>query len=161
MHRIYLLIVMQVLLAHVALGQELDEDSSWSKEIGRGYDYYSRFDFTRYSKSEIQIAKRKYLQIKSALYRDDWEGEYTRETMLGRAHLIWSRDHGFVYDYVYRTLANVEYGRVVLRGDSVFLVSERYPVEKQMRFPEDELIRVKFGERHLMVARSELNDFAL
>ena len=155
-----LIVLLSIAFCHPATAQSLDEDSNWYKEIGRGDYYYSHFDFTRYSKKEIQSAKSKYLQIMADPLQDEWAGSYTRETVLGRANLTWSQ-RGFVYDYIYHTLANIEYGRVVLRGDSVFLVSERSPVGKRMRFPEGELIRVKFGERHLMVPQSELNDFAL
>ncbi|MEO8041229.1 MAG: hypothetical protein ABI646_01350 [Acidobacteriota bacterium] len=140
--------------------QPIDDESNWYKEIGRVDNGNSRFDFTRYSKNDIQLAKSKYLQIMAAPHQNEWEGKYSRETMLGRVGLVWSQQ-GFVYDYVYHTLANIDYGRVALRGDSILLVSERFNVQKPNPFLEGELIRVRFGERHLMIARNGLKDFAI
>ncbi len=162
MHRTYLIIASCLLLAIVTTGQDLDEDSNWYREIGRAYDGYSSFDFTRYTKDEALFAKKKYLQIESDGSLDEWEGLYTRETMLGRAELIWSSRHGFVYAYIYHTLANIDYGQVVRRdGDSILLVSDRKTPARRSRFIDGDHVRVRFGERHLLVSKNILKDFAL
>jgi len=142
-------------------GQAVDEESTWYKEIGRPYDGYSRFDFTKYTKDEIQLAKTRFIQIESDKSLDEWEGLYSRQTMLGQAELIWNSRRGFVYTYVYHTLASIDFGRVVLRGDSILLVSDRGPARRSRSFIKGEHIRVKFGDRHLLVERTRLADFAL
>lgn len=160
MHRGYLVIASWLLLAVPTYGQALDPESNWYKETGRQVDHYSRFDFSRYSASDIQSAKHKYLQILSGPLQDDWSGSYSRPTLLGRAELTWS-DHGFVYAYIYHTLANIDYGRALPRSDSVSLVSEKWPGGKPNAFLEGEHIKVKFGERHLLVPKSKLDEFAI
>jgi hypothetical protein len=80
---------------------------------------------------------------------------------LGSAELTWSQHRGFVYHYVYHTLSNIDYGRVMAHGDSLLLVSERFGPSKPNRFLAGKHIRVKFGERHLLVQRSRLSDFAV
>lgn len=161
MNRIYRLIVLQFLLALVAVGQGIDAESNWYKEIGRGDNSYSGFDFTRYSRNDIQAARTRYLRIMSEKSPDEWEGSYSRQTMLGRAELIWSLDNGFVYAYVYHTLAAIDYGEVATRGDSILLISRKTSSGKPNRFLGGEHIRVKFGERHLLVQRDRLDEFAI
>jgi hypothetical protein len=154
-------VLLSTLLITTGRGQALAEDSSWYREIGRPYDGYSGFDFTKYSKEEITTAKAKFLQVESDKSLNEWEGLYSRQTMLGQAELIWSSRHGFVYAYVYHTLASIDFGRVVLQGDSILLVSERKPARGVSTFINGEHIRVKLGERHFLVERSRLKDFAI
>jgi hypothetical protein len=160
MRQIFLLFFLVPLLALAVQAQEFDDESNWYKEIGRGDDYYTRFDFKRYSPEDIRNAKRKYLEIVAERSQDEWAGSYTRQTMLGRAEIIWSKHSGFVYHYVYHTLASIDYGRVATSDDSIFLVSERNRPPAKWNL-ETELIRVKLGERRLLVPKDRLRDFAL
>lgn len=148
-----------LLFLSTVFGQDFTDDSNWYKEIGRGDDYYSRFDFRRYSENDIRLAKAKYRRIAEETLSHEWSGSYTRETMLGSAELTWSRS-GYVYTYVYHTLANIDYGKVIDNGDSITLVSERYPSGKPNDFLGSKLVRVRFGERRLLVAKGDLRDFA-
>jgi hypothetical protein len=144
-----------------ASGQVFDEESNWYKEIGIRDDYYSRFDFTRYTKEDVQKAKDKYLSIASVLTNDEWSGTYRRQTMLGGAEITWDRKKGFVYTYVYHTLAGLDFGKVKTVRDSVSFVPERLTVRKVKHFFEGEHIQVKFGEKHLLVPKSRLAEFAI
>jgi len=78
---------------------------------------------------------------------------------LGSSEITWEQKVGFVYAYVYHTLANIDYGRVTADSDSVKFASERPLVGK--RFFEVDHIKVKFGEKHLLVPKSRLTDFAI
>lgn len=141
------------------LGQINFEESNWSKEIGRHDDWYSRFDLKRYTKEDVEKAKAKFLKIASEKSNDEWTGSYRRETMLGSAEITWHPNSGYVYTYVYHTLAGLGFGRVKSTGDSVSFVSER-PGIKHPSF-ESELIRVKLGERHLLVPKERMTEFAI
>lgn len=154
-----LVLVISIGFAADPLGQNIDEESNWYRSIGRSYDGYSRFDFTRYTKHDVDVARTKFLQIESDKSRDEWEGLYTREAMLGRAELIWSHRGGFVYAYVYHTLASIDHGHVIIdAGGSIRLVSGRSPGNK---FIGGDHVKVRFGERHLLVPQNMLKDFAM
>lgn len=159
--RIYLIATMSLLFSFFCAAQTIDQESNWYKEIGKHDDYYSRFDFSRYTKSDVENAKAKYLRIASAPTNDEWAGTYRRQTMLGSAEITWDRKNGFVYSYVYHTLANIDYGSAKTTGDSVSFVSEKPTVRKGKRFFEGDHIGVKFGEKHLLVPKSRLSDFAI
>src|SRR5688572_4509770 len=116
--RIFLIAITSFLFSLFCAAQTIDEESNWSKEIGKQDDYYTRFDFRRYTKDDVEKAKAKYLRITSAANDDEWAGTYRRETMLGSAEITWDRKNGFVYTYVYHTLANIDFGSVVSTGDS-------------------------------------------
>lgn len=156
------IIILLFLLCSIAgLGQINFEESNWHKEIGRYDDWYSRFDLTRYTKEDVETAKAKFLKIASAKPSDEWTGSYRRQTMLGSAEITWDGDNGYVYAYVYHTLANLGYGRVKLSGDSIRFVSERPATLKRSYSFETEYIRVKFGERHVLVPKDRLAEFAV
>lgn len=159
--RIYLIAILLLAFGVGANGQVFDDESNWFKEIGRGDDFYSRFDFTRYTPKDVQLAKDRYLKIASGVTNDEWAGSYARQTMLGRAEILWDGQNGFVYSYVYHTLANLDYGSVKSVDDSITFVSKRVLTGKQVRFFEGDHIKVKFGERHLLVPKSRLTDFAI
>jgi hypothetical protein len=161
MARVYLIVLLHLLIAGVSSGQGPDEESNWYKEIGRGDDPYSGFDYRKYTKDDIAKAKSKYLQIASERSNDDWAGSYSTSSMLGRAEIIWDKNNGFVYHFVYHTLASIDYGKVVTRGDSVWFASERFGTKDLKRSYEAEHIRVKLGQRHLLVPENRLKDFAI
>ena len=148
-------------LCFVAAAQISFEESNWYKEIGRYDDYYSRFDLTRYTKADVEAAKSKYLKIASAKSNDEWTGAYRRETMLGSAEITWGGQNGFVYTYVYHTLANLDYGSVKAVGSSIAFVPERKLDGNRKRFFEGKHIQVKFGERHLLVPEDRMAEFAI
>lgn len=159
--RIYLIAILLLTFVVCANGQAIDEESNWFKEIGRHDDHYSRFDFTKYTKEDIQKAKSKYFQISAVHTNDEWAGLYSIGTMLGHSEIVWNREQGFVYNYVYHTLANIDYGNIVATDDSVWFQSDRFKNKKQKRFFEVEYTKVKFGEKHLLVPKSRLSDFAV
>ncbi len=165
LHRLFPIAILTSLFSIPFADQTIDEESNWYKEIGKGEDYYSRFDFSRYTKSDVVRAKTKYLRITSITgdetADDEWIGTYRRETMLGGAEITWDRRNGFVYTYVYHTLANIDYGRLLSTNDSITFISEKPTVRKRKRFLEEEHIAVKFGERHLLVPRGRLSEFAI
>lgn len=161
MIRICLIVIVFLTSVVSSISQVFDEESNWYKEIGKRDDYYSRFDFSRYTKSDVAKAKAKYLQIASLTTDDEWVGTYERQTMLGSAEITWDRKNGFVYTYVYHTLANLDYGRLISTVDSVTFVAERPTASKRKRFFEEEHIAVKFGEKHLLVPTSRLSEFAI
>ncbi len=142
-------------------GQTVDDESNWYKETGRHDDFLSRFDFTRYTRSDVESATAKYQRITSAAASDEWVGTYKRQTMLGRSELTWDRNNGFVYAYVYHTLAGIDYGKVISTGHSVTFVPERPTPPKRQQFFKGEHIQVKFGERHLLVPKDRLEEFAI
>jgi hypothetical protein len=81
--------------------------------------------------------------------------------MLGNAEIIWNASDGFVYHYVYHTLASLDYGRVSATAHTVRFTSERNLSRAAKRFFEIEYVKVKFGEKHLLVPKTKLADFAL
>ena len=154
------LVIIFLIVAFGSQAQPIDfEESNWHKEIGRYDDWYSRFDLTRYTKEDVEKAKAKFLRIASEKSNDEWSGSYRRQTMLGSAEITWHPNSGYVYAYVYHTLAALGYGQVKSTGDSVSLVSERADY-KNHSF-ESELIRVKLGERQLLVPKERMKEFAI
>jgi hypothetical protein len=154
--------ILLILLAvmGVAVGQIDYDESNWGKEIGRD-DYYSRFDLNRYTKGDVETAKAKFLRIKEEKAEDEWVGTYRRDTMLGRAEIAWHPQHGFVYTYIYHTLACLDYGGVKSFGDTVNFLPARRITSNWKRFIEAEQVKVKFGERHLLVPKDRMAEFAL
>lgn len=157
--RIYLIAILLLLFSSFSVGQTIDEESNWYKEIGRYDDPYSRFDFKSYTKAELETAKSRYLSISSAKPADEWEGSYSIGTFLGHGEITWNRQNGFVYHYVYHTLASLDFGSATVRGDSVLFRSERTKGGTK-RFFEVEYIKVMFGDRHLLLPKARLRDFA-
>lgn len=157
--RLFLLLGVIISLGEFSSGQQFDQDSNWYKEIGKHDDYYSRFDFSRYTEEDVITAKTKYLKISSQA-GDEWTGSYRRATMLGHAELTWDHQNGFVYTHIYHTLANLDYGSVQVGRDLVSFIPERETL-KSKRFVEGAHIKVKFGERHLLVPKNRIAEFAL
>ena len=141
--------------------QSLDEDSNWFKLVKDRDDYYSRFDFTRYSAREVLQAAKIYKQIESTPAVDEWEGVYGTQVAVGESELRWSSRHGFVFHHVYHTLAVLDHGTV--RADSSSL--QLYPLNttRKTKSPlfTDKLIKVKVGQKHFLVPESRLRDFAV
>lgn len=159
--RIYLVAIISLMLSLFCTAQTIDEESNWYREIGKHDDYYSRFDFSRYTKSDVEKAKAKFLRISSTPTSDEWAGTYRRQTMLGSAEITWDRKNGFVYTYVYHTLASIDYGSTRSTDHSLTFVSEKPTGRRVHRFIDEEHIQVKFGERHLLVPKSRLSEFAI
>ena len=159
--RIYLIAITSLLFPLFCIAQTIDDESNWYKEIGKRNDPYSSFDFTRYTKSDIEKAKAKYLRIAATTTDDEWAGTYRWQRMLGITELTWDLKNGFVYTHAYHTLASVDYGSTISTTDSVAFVSEKPTVRKGKYFLEGEHIRVKLGEKHLLVPESRLSDFAI
>lgn len=158
MRHLILIAITCLVASSVVMGQVLEEPSDWRKETGRESDFYSRFDFRRYSIKDVENAKSKYLSIVSKVTRDEWSGTYTRGTMLGYSELVWNETDGFVYAYTYHTLGHLDYGRVKFAGNSISFISQKAVHLTQSNF--EEYVRVRFGERHLLVGKRKLADFA-
>jgi hypothetical protein len=139
-------------------GQIDFDQSNWLKEIGRRDNVYSRFDLTRYTKSDVENAKAKYFRITSVQPVDEWEGRYDRGSILGTMELIWNSRDGFVYFYVYHTLGGLNFGQVRTNGTAVSFTNEGG--SKSTWLKEGDFVKVMFGERHLLVPRSRLGEFA-
>lgn len=147
-----------ICLSVTLFGQTFDEDSNWFKEIGRYDDYFSRFDFRRYTKEDVAIAKLKFLEIEGDKTLNEWEGLYYRESMVGHEELMWSRKSGFVQTYTYHTLAFLRYGTVDSTGDFLSLRSTKSQATK--RDGSARLTKVKFGNTHFLVPVNSLAFFA-
>ncbi len=154
-----LLLFVYFLFAGTAICQEIDEEGNWFKEIGKGDDYYTRFDFRRYTKEDVIEARDRYLKIASTPPLDPWAGSYYRQTMLGGSQIMWNPQDGFVYTYIYHMLRSVDYGRVIDSVDSVQFISER--LNKGHSSVQIGYIRVKLGARHMLVPKDRLTDFAV
>lgn len=162
MRRIYLTIVLFSFAAITSNGQKFDDDSNWYKEIGRGDDYHTRFDFTRaYSREDVARAAKMYQVIEATAPIDEWEGVYSTYIALGEAELRWRTNEGFVFYSVYHTLADLEYGGVVNGETFVRLRWEKKGIRKgRSALFADRLLKVKVGNRHYLVPESRLKDFA-
>ena len=149
-----------ILLTFISLtavnGQSFNEDSNWFKEIGRYDDYYSRFDFRRYTESDVIKAKAKYLEIESDKNLDEWEGLYHKEAMLGHDELMWNALSGYVKTYTYHTLSSLDYGTAERIGLTISLRS----IKSGKLGKAEELCFVKFGNTHFLVPQKSLSYFA-
>ncbi len=143
----------------ICLGQEIDPDSNWFREIKGIDDVYTRFDLNRYTINDVEKAKNKYLQIEQTGHSNIWEGIYTRGTETGDARLHWNSTDGFVYFYVYHTLGSLDYGSMIDTGDSIKMTSEKEPDTKSRPGSSYNLIKVKFGNKHFLVPENRLKDF--
>ncbi|HEX6279756.1 MAG TPA: hypothetical protein VFZ49_07020 [Pyrinomonadaceae bacterium] len=148
-------------LSVVTISQTLDEDSNWFKLVKDRDDYYSRFDFTRYSAPDVLNAAKIYKRIESTPPADEWEGVYGTQVAVGESELRWSARHGFVFHHVYHTLSVLDHGTV--RADSSSLQLHPLNTTRKTKSPlfTDKLIKVKVGKKHFLVPESRLKDFAL
>lgn len=137
-------------------GQTFDDDSNWFNEIGRYNDYYSRFDFRRYTENDVLKAKSKYLEIENDKNLDEWEGLYHKEAMLGHDELIWSVRSGYVETYTYHTLASLDYGKTERKDSTIYLKS----LKSGKPGSAEQLCLVKFGNTHFLVPPKSLSYFA-
>ena len=147
-------------LAGVSLGQTLDEDTNWFKEIGRSDDFCTRFDFARYSIDDVLKAKRRYLEVNGSTRGDQWHGVYRGGAeAVGSVELHWNDRFGYVYFYVYHTLASLDHGSVVEDAESVRMVSEKSAGFPKRFDSKRKLIKVLYGERRFLVPEDRLPDF--
>lgn len=137
--------------------QGVDRESNWYKETGRHDDWFTHFDFKRYSEDDVLAAKSRYLQIVQQGDLDVWEGEYRQGVMLGTAELAWSRENGFVKAFIYHSLQGLNYGKISVKDGVVVFLSEK-PSNRADR--TDAFVQVKFGEVRYLVPREKLTDFA-
>jgi hypothetical protein len=154
-----LLIAILLLSSSYLTGQSTDDENNWYKETNRGDNWYTKFDFHRYTKDDIQTAKTKYLQIVARQDLDEWEGTYYQHVMLGHTELTWSRDDGFVEARTYHTLAGLNYGRTTNNFESVRFYSEK-PTKPSTKTQHEEFIKVKFGNAHFLIPQQYLRNFA-
>lgn len=146
-------------LFQICIGQEIDFEGNWFREI-KGYDdYYTRYDFNSYTKDDVIKAKRRFDLIKQFPPKDEWEGIYTFSTETGSTELYLSFTAGFVNYHVYHTLRRLDYGSAFDKTDSVKLVSEKSKKSRRSIF-STKLIKVKFGDKHFLVPKNRLQDFA-
>ncbi|MBX3289902.1 MAG: hypothetical protein KF855_11225 [Acidobacteria bacterium] len=137
-----------------------DEESNWYKEIGKGDNWYSRFDFTRYTEEDILAAKSKYSRIAENLSKDEWSGYYIQNRMLGVEELTWGNETGYVRTYIYHTLVFIDYGKAISKQDSIAFISEKPVLSPRRPVSMPNLIKVKFGDSHFLVPQKYLLDFA-
>lgn len=157
--RIYLIVILLLALGVGANGQEFDEESNWYKEIGRDDDYYTRFDFNRYTKADVLNAKQRYKTISSNITKGDWYGIYSSGVEIGSNELHWNPFGGFVYFYVYHTLGSLDYGSIVEDADSLVMHSEKTDQKSSQKYLKNRLIKVVFGEARFLVPEKRLSDF--
>ncbi len=155
-----LILVLLSLQSFAALGQTIDPESNWRKEVLGIDDYMSRFDLSRYTLNEIALAKARYSSLKSIEPIDEWEGTYRKGTMLGTDELTWSLANGFVNTYIYHTLAVLDFGHSLSTNDTVTLFSERAPHPKYRKPLKETFVKVRFGNSHYLVPQKRLSDFA-
>ena len=155
--RIHLIAILLLLLSSYSSAQTID-DGNWYKETGRGDNWYTKFDFKRYKKDDVLRSKSKYLQIVSRRDLNEWEGHYRQPVMLGEAELIWSSNDGFVEAYTYHTLAGLNFGRTVDHDEKVQFHSEKPTTASKLI--DRELIKVRFGDTHFLIAQKHLRNFA-
>lgn len=154
--RIRLIAVLSLLVTSYSFAQTTNEEN-WYKETGRGDNWYTKFDFKRYTKDDVRRASSKYLRIVGREDLNEWEGHYRLPLMLGEAELIWSSKDGFVEAYTYHTLAGLNFGRTVNHHEKVQFHSEKPTASKLIG---RELIKVKFGDTHFLIAQIYLRNFA-
>lgn len=140
-------------------GQEIDFEGNWFREI-KGYDdFYTSYDFDRYTKDDVVNAKKRFELIKQLPPKDEWEGVYSNNVEIGARELHWNSTGGFVDYYVYHTLSSLDYGSASDKPDSVKLVSEKSPDSKRKSYFSTNLIKVKFGDKHFLVPEMGIQDF--
>ena len=144
----------------LATAQTLDEDSNWFKLVKDRDDYYSRFDFTRYSTEDVIAAAALYRKIEETTPADEWEGVYSTGIEVGDNELRWRSNQGYVFHYVYHTLGDLQYGRILSEPVFVRLESARTNQKKKSPLFTNRLVKVKIGQRHYLVPESRLKDFA-
>ncbi|MEP7149872.1 MAG: hypothetical protein ABI857_13410 [Acidobacteriota bacterium] len=156
---LYAIFLAIVVSPSLTVCQTRDDESNWFKLVKDRDDYYSRFDFTRYSADDVLKAARIYKQIEETTSADEWEGLYSTQVAIGEAELRWRASKGFVFHHVYHTLSSLQYGAVLAEASAVRLIS---PNARQVKSPlfRDRLIKVKFGKKHYLVPQSRLRDFA-
>ena len=143
-------------LVEVSFTQIPDPENNWYKEIGRGNNPYSGFDFRRYTKDDVLRAKEKYNQLINS-NSSEWEGTYSRNSMLGISELVWSAKIGFVSWYAYHSLVSLAYGRIERTDDVIKFRSEKPSTGK---VESDPLVLVKLGDIHFLVPKDKLSSFA-
>lgn len=161
MKRLKFSVILSVALAlsRISVGQTIEEGGNWYKETRGLDDYYSQFDFNKYSKSDVVKAVRKYKQIEQNKPNAEWEGLYLTDSETGNAELHWNGTDGYVFYYVYHTLASLDFGSSENSESAVRLISESSQASKaSMRF-SSRLVKVKFGSKHFLVPEKHLSDF--
>lgn len=159
MRQVFISPFLIVFLSLTFFSQSIDDETNWYKEIGRGDDYYSRFDFTRYTKNDVVSAKRRYLAITSNPSTNDWHGAYGRGVAVGSIEIHWST-LGYVSFYVYHTLAWLDHGSVTEDAGTVRMLSELDASMKKRRVMVDNpLVKVRYGERRFLVPERRLQNF--
>ena len=141
-----------------ASSQDIDEESNWFKEIRGQDDYYSRFDFTRYTKADVRRAIQRYHAIVSSNDKNDWHGKYTRNVESGQTEFHWSSS-GYVSFHVYHTLAALDFGSVRENADTVQMFSETDASAKKRPIVENTYVKVRYGDRRFLVPEKRLQAF--
>lgn len=130
------------------------------------HDYALCYEYKNYSKEDVAGAQLKFGKIKADIEAksDEWTGKYI--AMFGgevnRVGLIYSPQNGYVRYNVYTcrpTLRSVSYGDVsdeptVLWTKPVYSLNTRRKTADPTKY-----IKVKWGEKHLLVEESDLKGF--
>ncbi len=156
-----LIFIILLFISQIIFGQENYENRNWYKDT-KGFDnFYSSYEFgRRYTKDNIEEAIGKYHFIKSFTPTDDeWEGIYTSDSMLGYLELFWNSEGGYVKSYYYHTLSSIDYGDVKNQTDSVEFISRKNSSNDKKSAAGNNLIKVKYGDRHYLVPENLLEKF--
>jgi hypothetical protein len=156
-----------ILAFQISFGQDyqIDEDN-WLGEMGY-YQEFLRHIYPNkfYTKEDVVKAKEKFSLIKSSNSDDEWEGYYQRHGELNQYGLIWNSASGFIRYNIYTCaieLRGIWFGNIVNTSDAVTLNYEKpihYFYPKKKVFNQENLIKVKIGEKHFLVPKSDLKDF--
>jgi hypothetical protein len=154
-HKFFSLALVLLFTFQNSLSQKIDVSGNWYKEIKGIDDVYTRYDFKKYTISDVAEAKKRFQLITRSLANDEWEGVYTGSMELGSDELHWNTN-GFVFFAVYHTLSALDFGDSKINPDSVELISRKSSFKRI----SDNLIKVRIGKKHYLVPENRLQDFA-
>lgn len=150
-------------ISGICFGQETIEDENWLKGVGGEADYvpYLLYQFRTFTKEDVPKGKQRLKTVRQFAPKNEWEGIYYENTMIGDSKLIWNAEGGFFKFYFYHSLKTFDYGRVNNSQNSVELISEKTLAanSSKSQSAKTKLIRVKVGERRFLVPETHLQDF--
>lgn len=158
-NKILLFLIIWFASFQIFFAQEIDFEGNWYRDTRSVDDSNSRYEFEFYTKGDVINAKRRFDLIKQSPLKNDWEGIYAHNVEIGEARLHWNSESGFVYYFVYHTLRQLDFGSALDQIDSVNLSSEKSSTNKRKSIFFNNLVKVKFGDRHYLVPENRLQDF--
>lgn len=151
----------------ISFGQKYEyDDDNWLGEMGYPTERLTHIYPNKiYTKEDVSKAKAKFSLIKNSTLNDEWEGFYRRWEDLSQIGLIWQKESGFVQYYIYTCaieLRGVWFGNTITTSDKVKLNYEKplhyfYPKKKVIN--QENLIKVKIGEKLFLVPENRLREF--